>query len=112
MGMEKITHYWAAWITGLAILVASLAPSISAGLTNSTSNFVNEICSVTKPVLFSDVNQKNGDNSPSPSSKSSHLTHCPFCSTHGSLLGLPPTGEFVLPIIKTSNTLPLLFYQT
>ena len=114
MRIEKLTRYWIAYITALALLFVNLTPLISVELAklNDSTRFLNEICSVTKSISAITNYQKNQDNLPAPTEESSHLKHCPFCLSHSLLLSFLPASKYVIPVIKSSPVLPLLFYQT
>lgn len=100
------------WFACFAILLSSLAPSISHAVAAATgmSNGWTEICTVTGAKLVQlDDGQQSG--LPAPIEKAVHFEHCPFCLNHAVSLGLPPTADFVLPSIDSSRVLPSLFYQ-
>jgi hypothetical protein len=110
MGLKLITRRFAAWLACFAILFAALAPSISHAFTPSNSQTWTEICTANglSMVMVGD----NGDAPAEPSTKLSHLEHCPFCSSHGgSLALLPPTG-MPIPLIDTHESHPSLFFQS
>jgi hypothetical protein len=110
MMRNRMMKRLAAWLGCFAILLASLAPSISHALaaSNGTSPLWIEICSAQG--LKSVETNKTGD--PSSTQHGLHFEDCPFCVTHaGSFSLLPPAG-FILPVAGSSSILPDLFYQS
>lgn len=110
MNMTKSMHRMTAWIAFCAILLASLAPSISHAVAaaKGTPNGWMEICTVEGAKLV----QVDGGKPSTPSSgdKSLHFEHCPFCLNHAVAAGMPP-ADFVLPVVAGTSVVPLLFYQ-
>jgi hypothetical protein len=98
-----------AWIAMFAILLASLAPSISHAISAAKGELWMEICTV-EGVKFI----KFGGGSPEtpPVKKTTGLEHCPFCSTHGGAVGVLPSSEFAIPKLDAPATMPSLFYQS
>lgn len=109
--MTRSMQRIATWIALCAILMASLAPSISHAVAAAQGipNGWTEICTVegAKLVKIDDLKSKR----PAPADKASHFEHCPFCLHHGVSLGMPPNVDFVMPLIEGTNMLPSLFYQ-
>ncbi|MFL6718139.1 MAG: DUF2946 domain-containing protein [Burkholderiaceae bacterium] len=112
------------WIAIFAVLLASLAPSVSHALAASGwTGYLNEAerCSEgdehasghAAPMHEHDVHASHE----APASQSSadhalHFEHCPFCFTHAGSFGTAPTAEFVTPLISGSAVLPLLFFHS
>jgi len=91
---------WMHRIALIAMMFASLAPSVSHALAGqgSTSGFLQEICSTGGKKLFIQVVTTQGktlqaglDIKPSsqPASISHHLNHCPFCHAGTADVALP-----------------------
>jgi hypothetical protein len=111
------------WIAIFAVLLASLAPSIShalaaGGWTGYLSD--TELCSEeSEPAAEQAADAHEHDmhaSHDSPESQptadhSLHFEHCPFCFTHAGSFGTPTTHEFVTPLAAGSPVLPPLFFQ-
>jgi hypothetical protein len=109
------------WIAIFAVLLASLAPSIShalaaAGCTGHLHD--TEICSEKAApaahemshVHGHDLHAAHGDHeSQAPDKHSMHFEHCPFCFTHAGSFGTPITAESVTLLGTGSPVLPSLF---
>ena len=110
--MNKSTQKIAAWIACFAILLASLAPSVSHALALAKGGSYSwmEICS-TAGAKFVKVTDNQNPTSFPIKKTTTHFEHCPFCLTHAGLDGLPPTATFSLPVIPNSSQHPFLFYQ-
>lgn len=111
--MTKLTRQFTAWIACFAILLAALAPSISHAIAagkDAGAGWI-EVCSATGSKLV----QVGGEHNPAPSEPAEeglHFEHCPFCLTHGGLVGLPPSAGFTLPAVSGTQPLPSLYYQS
>jgi len=114
MGLDKTTRQFAAWIACFAILLASLAPSISHALAAAKSTGVSwmEICSATGAKFVQVADDHNPTKSSAPAQKAMQSEHCPFCFTHAGSFGLPPTVVSAFPVASGSPVLPSLFYQS
>lgn len=93
------------WIAVLAILLASLAPSLSHALASSTgSNWV-EICT-TQGSKWIAAGEDGSERAPA----SAHvLDHCPYCSLHAPTLGLPPAGSLTQLPLRLAHEVPRAF---
>jgi hypothetical protein len=94
----------------MAILLAALAPAISHALSDrgKSHSLWAEICSSAGLKL---VKLELGPKAPAHGEPVSAFDHCPFCQTHGSMPGLPPTVSLSLPAYSGTFPLPELFYQ-
>lgn len=112
MRMTRAMHRCAAWIACFAILLASLAPSISHAVAaaQGTPNAWIEICTVDGSKLMM-VDADQNPQAPTPTEKAIHFEHCPFCLSHAGSFGLPPTADFLMPVVSGDHVLPSLFYQ-
>jgi hypothetical protein len=110
--MTKSMHRMTVWMAFCAILLASLAPSISHAVAAAKGipNGWTEICTVSGAKLVKIGGDTPESKLPAPV-KASHLEHCPFCLNHAVSLGLPPGVDFVIPAMEGSHVLPPLFYQ-
>lgn len=112
-----------ALIAIFAVLLASLAPSISHALAaGGWTGYLNdvELCSeetehAAEQVADVHEHDMHASHTP-PESQSSadhnlHFEHCPFCFTHAGSFGAPPTVAFVTPLAIGSPVLPRLFFQ-
>jgi hypothetical protein len=130
MGLNRYRRRVAAWIACFAVMMASLAPSISQALASRTLESLSQekICSLTHSQASGtniDPHASHGshqtsdaakvDNAPhsghSPQ-KGMHFEHCPFCFTHAGSFGLLPAVATNLPAVTGSPVLPLLFFQS
>ena len=104
------TRRLATWITCIAILFATLAPSISHALVSAgkLNPFWTEICSA-QGTKF--IKSAGLDGISQEKSSSSGFEHCLYCTLHGGSLGLPPVSGMALPVLTGSFPLPSLFYQ-
>ncbi|MBI1891215.1 MAG: DUF2946 domain-containing protein [Burkholderiales bacterium] len=107
--MRQFKTRFAAWVACCAILLATLAPSISHALAaGGKSGIWSEICSINGAKLV----KLSGDNAPSsPAGKTDGMQHCPFCVTHGGSSDFIPTTSFSLPAVTPIAVFPSLFYQ-
>lgn len=76
-------------MAALAILLASLAPSLSQALGSSKPGSWVEVCTAQGSKWVS----AQGDGSPSAPTAGHAFEHCPFCSMHAPALGLPPSSD-------------------
>ena len=87
----------------MAVLLASLAPTLSHGLASATGTGWIEVC----------TNQgarwiQAGDDGSQRAPASAHvLEHCPYCSLHAPDLGLPPVAGRVHLPLQQHPALPL-----
>ncbi|MFC5474738.1 DUF2946 domain-containing protein [Paraherbaspirillum soli] len=110
--MNRSTRRFASWIACFAILLASLAPSISHAIAAAQGGTPwIEICT-TGGNKFVPAADGQDPSSPTPAEHGIHLEHCPFCFTHGGSLGLPPADALTVPAVSGTSLLPSLFYQS
>lgn len=112
------------WIAIFAVLLASLAPSISHALAaGGWTGYLND--SELRSDEAEHIAQQVGEvhehtahaSHDAPASQPSadhtlHFEHCPFCFTHAGSFGTAPTAEFVTPLGTGSEVLPLLFFHS
>ena len=140
VGMTRHKRRIAAWIACFAVLLASLAPSIShalvaAGLSAANPVSLAAFAGVPAPTptpAMDHASHMEGmdmagmdmagmaetDAAPSPVSHSTashspamHFEHCPFCFTHAGTFGLPVAASIVIPNPGAAAIAPLLFYR-
>ena len=93
------------WIAALAILLASLAPSMSHALGAVQPASWIEVCTTqgSKWVV------PGKDGSERAPALAHVLEHCPYCSVHAPALGLPPALDSVLVPSRLAHEVPLAF---
>ncbi|MFO1273602.1 MAG: DUF2946 domain-containing protein [Rubrivivax sp.] len=95
-----------AWFAALAILVGSLAPSLSFALGSANDSSWIVICTSQGSKWIED-----GSESTSPLKAAHHVfEHCAFCSTHAPALGLPPSPALIPMPIEGHGDFPPAFY--
>jgi hypothetical protein len=79
-----------AWIASLAVLLASFAPLLAHAFGGTTPTPWTEICTGlgVQRIASNDAAHDTG----SPKAPAHLLEHCPFCSLHVDLLGVPPAA--------------------
>lgn len=93
------------WIAALAILLASLAPTLSHALASATGTNWIEICTTQGSRWI-----QAGDDGTERAPAFAHLLeHCPYCSLHAPALGLPPVPALVHLPLQLSHAEPLAF---
>jgi len=86
------------WIAMLAVLFATLAPTVSHALAASTTGALSEMCSVDGPTKKAPSNTMHG------------MEHCPYCATQGGEPALPPALNG-FAVIGGHDFYPPLFYS-
>ena len=94
-----------AWIATLAILLVALAPALSHALATATGADWTEICTAQGSKWV----QAGEDGSERSPASSPLLDHCPCCSLHAPVLGLPPATALVHLPLQLSHAVPLAF---
>jgi hypothetical protein len=114
MGMSRFTRRTAtltAWLAGMAMLFAALAPSIARATSARHDSVWTQICSASgtrlvKVSLAEAAAQGSPDDGGAPAA---HGEHCPFCSTHAASFALPPDGGVSVPVIDNPQYFTFLF---
>ena len=93
-----------------AIIIASVAPSISHALAtqNNTNSFTQEICTSTGEIVVIQVVTTKGQqlatefvvSKTSPKTISMHLEHCPFCGSALVMASLPATNALIITLLE------------
>lgn len=137
MRVGQFTRRMAAWMACAAVLMASLAPSIShalaaAGLSSVTTSSARIFAGTPSPHhlhhMSPDASLEDGTHSdgmqmeelrpqgshaPSSHSTEAHFAHCPFCFTHAGSFALTPTNALLAPVdVSSSDRFASLFYQS
>lgn len=102
------------WIACCAILLGGLAPTLSHAFATEIPDGWVEICSVAGSKLIRvDAGDALSPDAAGPSdpgeSRAHALEHCPYCSTHATVLGLPPTAPTDLILDAREHHVPALF---
>ena len=89
----------------LAILLASLAPSVSQALGLAKGGSWIEVCTAQGSKWL----QGDWDGSGGAPASGHVLDHCPYCSLHAPVLGMPPAPGLVAPVPLPGHDRPLAF---
>ena len=92
-------------MASFALLIMTLAPSVSEALENARGESQFEICSMGGVMQLADG--KSGH----PGGRHHFLEHCPYCALHGHALAPPPTPVAASAEVKLPRELPVLFLQ-
>ena len=113
MGLSRTTRCIAAWIACFAILLASLAPSISQTLAAAVNAGSVMAQDMPMPVEMHSAANDDHDGHGAPSSvpKASHFGHCPFCLTHAGSFALLQSVPATLHEVGGFSEFPFLFLQ-
>lgn len=114
MIISRQTGYLAAWIACIALLLASVLPSVfhsSMAGTRAIVSIPTEICttSAVKTVVMVNVH-KSG--SSSPDKHDVHGEDCSYCRLQADSHGLPPLTNLAAYLPLDRFPLPSLFYQS
>lgn len=104
----------AAWLAIFAILLASLAPSIShavAAARWADSLPLETICHAEPDGGALDQHAHTAP-SHSQGDVDLHFEHCPFCFTHAGSFGLMPVAAIAMPLVAGTAIRPALFYRS
>ncbi|WP_194711049.1 DUF2946 domain-containing protein [Noviherbaspirillum soli] len=107
----------AAWLAMFAVVIASVAPTISHALAQSAQlshaqiqiadeGAPEDLCSTDADADADHAHAGGHGPAPSPAL---HLEHCPFCHLHADALQVPVVALPILPI-ATRPSRPLLFF--
>lgn len=91
------------WVAVLAVLMMAFAPLISQAMGADRAWL--EICSASGP-KWVQADGSVSSESPTKRSAAHPLEHCPYCSLHASVLGMPPAPLLVLPAVSFRETPP------
>lgn len=118
--MRPMKKYWykkmiTSWIAIFAILLSTLAPSISSALTvrDGSSAIWTEICSASNVSSSTSKISKKVlvKLSTSSTSETHEAKHCPFCLPHAGNFALPPAITPCCAVAAGHDAFPPLYYQ-
>jgi hypothetical protein len=118
----RFTKRLSSWIAILAILFASLAPSISHAFPakNNQQPLLQELCSAQGAKRYIAVDLAvDTQQAPTQNQAAMHFEHCPYCATHAVTVAITttPIALFLAQINATEHiqidaqVLPSSFYQ-
>ncbi|MDY7579618.1 DUF2946 domain-containing protein [Herbaspirillum sp. RTI4] len=114
MSRSSLRRRCFAMIASLAILMASLVPTIHSALAASSPDqfsSLTEICSVQGIKYLTPAGDVVKDSAPPKGS--AHFEHCAFCCASPAGPGLlPPVGTMPLPLVSGALVLPPLFLHS
>ncbi len=113
MWMKRTRKKLTAVIAVFAILLVSLAPSISHALAaaNGNSEIWVEICSATGSRMVKlDDTALPDPGKPEPAA--SHVANCLYCLTHVDSLAPLPETRIVVPVLSLETDLPPLYFNS
>lgn len=84
MSLLRGRRTFSSWIALLAILVVTLAPSVTGMLSASSGQLWDQVCSATSPAVTK--TSTSGDESPATPHA---FEHCPYCALHADLAPPP-----------------------
>jgi hypothetical protein len=105
--LRRCKQRWISWVAVIAVLMSSLAPSISHAFAAQASLQWLSICSAAGT-----ADQASGAPQDSKSGNKGMLLsmeHCPYCSLHAPQLALPPAPVTLSPQAHTADAVPLAF---
>jgi hypothetical protein len=114
MQMSKSMHRVAIWIACCAILLSSLAPSISHAIAaaKGVPDGWTEICTVGGAKLVKLDSGAPASKLPARDEKATHFEHCPFCLHQTAGLAPLPALAVSLPVLPDAQPHPALLHQT
>lgn len=89
----------------MAVLFNALAPVVSHSLHRPTDVAQVEICTAMGVAMVSLPGQPDADK------LLKNLTQCGYCATHAASFAMPPTAGFMLALLDTHASHPILFFQ-
>ncbi|WP_293776725.1 DUF2946 domain-containing protein [uncultured Oxalicibacterium sp.] len=102
------------WMALFAILLGTLAPTVSHALANDkVLGVMLEICA-SDGMRMIDVSKQKADEEHGDSSGTDHLLHmedCPFCRVSSHTVSLLPTSWQFFPLVTATAHYPPLFYR-
>jgi hypothetical protein len=97
----RLRRHLSLWLTIAAMLMAALAPTVSQAVRASDPVAWAEVCSSTSS------SAKTGQ---APVDNAAHLfEHCPYCSLHQPVLGMPPAPTALQLPLTIAEALPSLY---
>ena len=105
MHSRRARRVLVSWIAILAILMATLGPSISHALGAKDAGAWTEICT-SLGSKWVDADGDTGGESPVPSG-AHPLEHCPCCSLHANGIAVPAAPLAAVPVLLPAHDLPI-----
>lgn len=104
------------WIAIIAVLISSLAPSISLALTpqKSNLNMMDFVCSASGMQMIATASVDDTKSSAADQSKNQQILiddHCPYCALQGNYV-LPLNNALDFEFPQNSTIYPSLFYKS
>lgn len=106
MPIRHVARHIASWVATLAILMAALAPAISQALDLQGRVGWIEVCT-TQGAKWVKADANAGTES-EPGAEH-EAGHCPYCTLHPNLVGLPPAPLQALPAPASGRAVPAAF---
>lgn len=112
MTLTRLHRRFTAWVALLALVLGALAPTVTQAMVagGDRAEWL-EVCSVSGMVWVKadtgEVSQKRPDGSGSGASSQ----HCPWCTLHGGVAGLPPAAAMHGELPARLTDLPPAFYR-
>jgi Protein of unknown function (DUF2946) len=97
------------WLAAFAMLLISLAPTITLTLQGSSDGGWLEVCTTVGTKGIGLPGDDGGRESPTPPTQGHGFEHCPYCSWHVDALTPPPARGLPVLIAPPSNV-PHLFF--
>ncbi|MBW8759933.1 MAG: DUF2946 domain-containing protein [Burkholderiales bacterium] len=104
MSLLRGRRTFSSWIALLAILVVTLAPSVTGMLSASSGQLWDQVCSATSPV----VTTKSTSGDPSPAAPHA-FEHCPYCALHADLAPPPDPRQAGAGVAFAFQAVPAAF---
>jgi hypothetical protein len=95
------------WIAVMAVLLASLAPTLTHALGFANGSTWIEVCGAQGAKW---IDAGPGHSGPAAPVKAHVFAHCPFCSMHAPVLGLPPAPVMATMPVEGYGAFPPAFY--
>lgn len=95
---------FSSWIALLAILVVTLAPSVTGMLSASSGQLWDQVCSATSPAIAKTAS--SGDSSPAAPHA---FEHCPYCALHADLAPPPDPRHADVGVVLALRAQPAAF---
>ena len=120
MGISRQTRYLTAWIACFAMLLASLAPSISQSLAaGDDSGSIRAASWIEESPMHGEAHNaseqqaahQHDHGNPSHHQNGSHFEHCPFCLTHAGSFALLQTVALTLHEVGGFSDFPSIYFQ-
>lgn len=111
MSLLRVHRRFIALLALVAMLVGVLAPTVAQAVVvgSDRSGWV-EVCSVSGMVwVKADTGEPSDRSLEGGGPSSDAMQHCPWCTLHGGVAGLPPSDSMLLPSQRLTD-LPSAFY--